>query len=487
MTPALADPALLRDKAYVGGRWIGADSGARFPVVNPANGETLAEVADLGAAETARAVEAAQAALPAWRAQTAKARAAILRRWFDLVMAAQDDLATLMTLEQGKPLTESRGEVAYGASFIEWCAEEGKRVYGDIVPAPRADQRILVLRQPIGVVAAITPWNFPIAMITRKVAPALAVGCAAVVKPAEDTPLCALALAVLAEQAGLPPGLVNVVTSSEAAAVGAELTANPIVRKLSFTGSTQVGHLLMRQCAGTVKKVSLELGGDAPFLVFDDADLDAAAEGALAAKFRNSGQTCVCVNRFLVQDDVHDAFVEKLKARMATLTLGDGLEPGVTQGPLINEAALEKVERLVADALAKGARLIAGGRRAALGRTFYEPTLLTGAQPDMALAHEEIFGPVAATFRFRDEAEAIALANATQFGLSAYFYTRDVARAWRVAEALEAGMIGINEGLISNEVAPFGGVKQSGLGREGGRYGVEEYLETKYLCFGGIG
>ncbi|MCK2125645.1 NADP-dependent succinate-semialdehyde dehydrogenase [Thauera aromatica] len=482
----LKDSALLRELAYIDGVWTGADQGARFEVTDPADGHLLARVPDMGAAETRRAIDAAAAALPAWRARTAKERAAVLRTWFELILANQDDLAVLMTSEQGKPLAEARGEVAYGAAFIEWFAEEGKRIYGDVIPSHGADKRIVVLKEPIGVVAAITPWNFPIAMITRKAGPALAAGCTMVIKPAEDTPLCALALAALAERAGLPKGVLNIVTTRRAAEVGGELTANPTVRKLSFTGSTEVGKLLMRQCAGSVKKVSLELGGNAPFIVFDDADLDAAVAGAMASKYRNAGQTCVCANRLLVQDGIYDAFAAKLAEAVARLRVGPGLSGEVEQGPLINDDAVAKVETLVADAVGKGARVLCGGQRHALGGTFYEPTILTGVTAQMRVAREEIFGPVAPLFRFHTEAEAIALANATEFGLAAYFYARDIARVWRVAEGLEYGIVGINEGIISTEVAPFGGVKESGIGREGSKYGIEDYVEMKYLCLGGI-
>ena len=484
--PPLKDAALYRDQALIGGAWVAADDGRSFTVADPANGAVLGAVADLGAAETRRAIEAAAAAWPAWRARTAKDRAVLLRRWHDLILQHIDDLALLLTLECGKPLTEARGEVAYGASFIEWFAEEGKRVYGDIIPATTTDRRFLAIKQPIGVVAALTPWNFPNAMITRKVAPALAAGCPVVVKPAEDTPFSALALAELAVRAGFPPGLFNVVTTSRPAAVGEELCANPLVRKLSFTGSTETGRLLMRQCAQTVKKVSLELGGNAPFIVFDDADLEAAVRGAIASKYRNSGQTCVCANRFLVQDGIHDRFVEAFTAAIARLKVAPGAEPGSQQGPLINQAGLAKVEGLVADAVAKGARVTLGGGRHELGGSFYQPTLLTGATPAMRLAREEIFGPVAAVFRFSSEDEAIRLANDTEYGLAAYFYSRDIGRVWRVAEALEYGMVGINEGIISTEVAPFGGVKNSGIGREGSKYGIEDYVEIKYLCLGGL-
>jgi succinate-semialdehyde dehydrogenase/glutarate-semialdehyde dehydrogenase len=480
------DSTLLRTRAYIDGAWTEADDGARFDVLNPADGGVLASVPDMGAAETRRAIEAAAAALPAWRARTAKERAAILRKWFELIMAHQEDLAVLMTSEQGKPLAEARGEVAYGASFIEWFAEEGKRVYGDVIPAHGADKRILVLKEPIGVVAAITPWNFPIAMITRKAGPALAAGCTMVIKPAEDTPLCALALAELAERAGLPKGVLNIVTTMKAAEVGGELTANPIVRKLSFTGSTEVGKLLMRQSADTVKKVALELGGNAPFIVFDDADLDAAVAGAMASKYRNAGQTCVCANRLLVQDGIYDAFAARLAEAVAKLKVGPGLSGDVQQGPLINADAVAKVEELLGDAVAKGAKIVCGGKRHALGGTFFEPTIVTGLTPAMRIAREEIFGPVAPLFRFHTEDEAIRMANDTEFGLAAYFYARDIARVWRVAEGLEYGIVGINEGIISTEVAPFGGVKESGIGREGSKYGIDDFVEIKYLCMGGI-
>jgi succinate-semialdehyde dehydrogenase/glutarate-semialdehyde dehydrogenase len=482
----MTDSTLLRTRAYIDGAWTEADDGTRFDVLNPADGGVLASVPDMGAAETRRAIEAAAAALPAWRARTAKERAAILRKWFELIMAHQEDLAVLMTSEQGKPLAEARGEVAYGASFIEWFAEEGKRVYGDVIPAHGADKRILVLKEPIGVVAAITPWNFPIAMITRKAGPALAAGCTMVIKPAEDTPLCALALAELAERAGLPKGVLNIVTTMKAAEVGGELTANPIVRKLSFTGSTEVGKLLMRQSADTVKKVALELGGNAPFIVFDDADLDAAVAGAMASKYRNAGQTCVCANRLLVQDGIYDAFAARLAEAVAKLKVGPGLSGDVQQGPLINADAVAKVEELLGDAVAKGAKIVCGGKRHALGGTFFEPTIVTGLTPAMRIAREEIFGPVAPLFRFQTEDEAIRMANDTEFGLAAYFYARDIARVWRVAEGLEYGIVGINEGIISTEVAPFGGVKESGIGREGSKYGIDDFVEIKYLCMGGI-
>ena len=482
----LGDSRLLRQQAYIDGAWADAADGSRFEVRNPADGSVLASVPDMGAAETRRAIEAAAAALPAWRARTAKERAAVLRKWFELIMAHQEDLAVLMTSEQGKPLAEARGEVAYGASFIEWFAEEGKRVYGDVIPAHGADKRILVLKEPIGVVAAITPWNFPIAMITRKAGPALAAGCTMVIKPAEDTPLCALALAELAERAGLPKAVLNIVTTMKAAEVGGELTSNPIVRKVSFTGSTEVGKLLMRQSADTVKKVALELGGNAPFIVFDDADLDAAVAGAMASKYRNAGQTCVCANRLLVQDGIYDAFAARLAEAVAKLKVGPGLSGDVQQGPLINAEAIAKVEELLGDAVEKGAKIVCGGKRHALGGTFFEPTIVTGVTPAMRVAREEIFGPVAPLFRFHTEEEAIRMANDTEFGLAAYFYARDIARVWRVAEGLEYGIVGINEGIISTEVAPFGGVKESGIGREGSKYGIDDFVEIKYLCMGGI-
>ncbi|MGE4371465.1 MAG: NADP-dependent succinate-semialdehyde dehydrogenase [Xanthobacter sp.] len=482
--PTLSDTTLLRDKAYIDGAWAAADTGKTFAVTNPADGAHLADVPDMGAEETRRAIEAANKALPAWRAKTAKERAVILRRWFELIMAAQEDLAQLMTAEQGKPLGEARGEVAYGASFIEWFAEEGKRVYGDVIPSHGADKRIVVIRQPIGVVAAITPWNFPNAMITRKVGPALAAGCTVVVKPGEDTPLSALALVELAGRAGIPAGVLNIVTTNQAALVGGELTSNPIVRKLSFTGSTAVGKKLMAECAGTVKKVSLELGGNAPFIVFDDADLDAAVAGAMASKYRNAGQTCVCANRLLVQAGVYDAFAEKLAQAVKEMKVGSGFEAGVTTGPLINGKAVSKVERLVQDAVSKGAKTLVGGKP--LGGNFFEPTILTNVSKDMELFSEEIFGPVAPLFRFETEEEAICMANDTQYGLAAYFYARDIGRIWRVGEALEYGILGINEGIISTEVAPFGGVKESGMGREGSKYGIDDFVEIKYMCLGGI-
>lgn len=472
---------LLREACYIDGEWIGADSGGTIAVNNPASGAQLGTVPNCGAAETRRAIEAAEAAFPAWRARTAKDRAAILRKWFDLILANQEDLARLLTMEQGKSLAEARGEIAYGASFVEWFAEEGKRLYGDVIPGHMADKRIVVLKQPIGVAAAITPWNFPNAMITRKAGPALAAGCPIVLKPAAQTPYSALALAVLAEQAGIPKGVFNVVTGS-ASAIGGELTSNPKVRKLSFTGSTEVGRLLMRQSADTIKKLSLELGGNAPFIVFDDADIDAAVAGAMASKYRNSGQTCVCTNRFYVQAGVHDLFVAKLAAAAKALKVGDGLEAGTEQGPLIDANAVAKVEEHVADALAKGGTLLAGGKRHALGGTFFEPTVITGVTQDMLVAGEETFGPLAPVIRFETEDEAIAMANDSEFGLAAYFYSTNLSRVWRVAEAIESGMVCVNSGILSTEVAPFGGVKQSGLGREGSKYGIDDYVELKYLC-----
>lgn len=478
---ALKDPSLLRHQAYIGGEWQAADSDATFEVFDPATGESLGTVPKMGAAETARAIDAAQAAWAGWRMKTAKERAAILRRWFDLVIANSDDLALILTTEQGKPLAEAKGEIAYAASFIEWFAEEGKRVAGDTLPTPDANKRIVVVKEPIGVCAAITPWNFPAAMIARKVGPALAAGCPIVVKPAESTPFSALAMAFLAERAGVPKGVLSVVIG-DPKAIGTEITSNPIVRKLSFTGSTAVGRLLMAQSAPTVKKLTLELGGNAPFIVFDDADLDAAVEGAIASKYRNNGQTCVCTNRFFVHERVYDAFADKLAAAVSKLKVGRGTESGATLGPLINEAAVKKVESHIADALAKGASLMTGGKRHALGHGFFEPTVLTGVKPDMDVAKEETFGPLAPLFRFASEEELVRLANDTEFGLAAYLYSRNIGRVWRVAEALEYGMVGINTGLISNEVAPFGGVKQSGLGREGSHYGIDDYVVIKYLC-----
>jgi succinate-semialdehyde dehydrogenase/glutarate-semialdehyde dehydrogenase len=481
----LKDRSLFRTRNYINGAWVDADNGATVAVTNPATGETLGTVPKAGRHETARAIEAANAAFPAWRKKTAKERAVILRRFADLMMANQDDLGLLMTSEQGKPLAEAKGEVAYAAAFLEWFGEEAKRINGETIPSHAADKRIIVLREPIGVVAAITPWNFPSAMITRKIGPALAAGCTVVVKPATQTPYSALALAELGERAGLPAGVLNVVTGA-AGEIGGEMTSSPIVRKLTFTGSTEVGKALMAQCAGTVKKVSLELGGNAPFIVFDDADLDAAVEGAMASKFRNTGQTCVCANRLLVQDGVYEAFAEKLGQAVASLKVANGVEPGATQGPLIDMKAVAKVEEHIADALAKGASVAAGGKRHALGGSFFEPTVLTGVTPAMTVAREETFGPVAPLFRFKTEAEAIAMANDTEFGLAAYFFSRDVGRIFRVAEAVEYGIVGINTGLISTEVAPFGGVKESGIGREGSRHGIDDFVEIKYLCLGGI-
>jgi succinate-semialdehyde dehydrogenase/glutarate-semialdehyde dehydrogenase len=481
----LRDMTLFRQQAFVGGRWEDSPTGAVKQVANPANGAILGTVPNLGADATRRAIEAADAALPDWRSRTAKERAQILRKWYDLMMANQEDLAILMTLEQGKPLAESRGEIAYAASFIEWFAEEGKRAYGDVIPSHGRDKRIVVLKQPIGVTAAITPWNFPAAMITRKVGPALAAGCTMVVKPSELTPFSALAMCVLAERAGIPAGVLSVVTG-DSKPIGAELTGNPIVRKLSFTGSTVVGKLLMAQCAATVKKVALELGGNAPFIVFEDADLGAAVAGAIASKYRNAGQTCVCANRLFVQSKVYDSFAAKLAEAVKALKVGDGLKPDTKIGPLIDEKAVKKAEEHVADAVSNGATLVLGGKRAEGPGTFFMPTILTGIKSDMLIMREETFGPVAPLMRFDTEAEVIKLANATEFGLAAYFYSRDIGRVWRVAEALESGIVGVNEGLISTEVAPFGGVKESGIGREGSKYGLEEYLELKYLCLGGV-
>jgi succinate-semialdehyde dehydrogenase/glutarate-semialdehyde dehydrogenase len=479
-------PGLLKDKAYIDGQWVAARSGAVFPVTDPATAATIAVVADMGADETRAAIAAAARALPGWKRRSGKERAAILRKWYELIVAATEDLALIMSTEQGKPLAEAKGEVAYAASFVEWFAEEGRRVYGDVMPAPTADKRIIVVKQPIGVCAAITPWNFPAAMITRKVAPALAAGCTSVVKPAEYTPLTALALAELAGRAGIPAGVFNVVSGSAASAplIGGELTANPLVRKLSFTGSTEVGRLLMAQSAPSLKKLSMELGGNAPFIVFDDADVDVAVEAAIASKFRNSGQTCVCANRLLAQSGIYDTFTGKLAAKVKTFKVGRGIEPGVVQGPLIDAAALEKVEAQVADAAARGGRILTGGQRHALGGTFFQPTVIADATPDMLCAREETFGPLAPVFRFDTEEEAIALANGTEFGLASYFFSQNLNRVIRVAEELEYGMVGINTGLISNEVSPFGGIKQSGFGREGSKYGIEEYLTIKQMCIG---
>jgi succinate-semialdehyde dehydrogenase / glutarate-semialdehyde dehydrogenase len=478
---SLKDPKLLRQQCYIDGRWVDADGGKTLAVTNPATGEVVGAVPSMGAAETRRAIEAANAAWPAWRARTAKERSAILRKWSDLMLANQEDLAIIMTAEQGKPLTESRGEIVYAASFIEWFAEEARRVYGDTIPGHQADKRIVVIKQPVGVCAAITPWNFPAAMITRKVGPALAAGCTMISKPASATPFSALALAELAERAGVPKGVFSVVTGASSA-IGGEMTSNPLVRKVTFTGSTETGKLLIAQAAKTVKKVSMELGGNAPFIVFDDADLDAAADGAIASKYRNAGQTCVCANRILVQDKVYDAFAGRLAERVAKFKVGNGMEPGVIIGPLIDEAAVKKVEEHVSDALAKGAKVAMGGKRHALGGLFFEPTILTDVNPSMKVTREETFGPVAPLFRFKTEEEAIRLANDTEFGLASYFYARDVGRVWRVAEGLESGIVGINTGLISTAEAPFGGVKESGLGREGSKYGIDEFLEIKYLC-----
>ncbi|WP_075791795.1 NAD-dependent succinate-semialdehyde dehydrogenase [Massilia putida] len=479
----MKDPSLFQQQAFIDGVFCDADDGGTVTVTNPASGAVLGTVPDMGAAETARAIAAADAAWAGWKAKPAKARAAVLRAWYDLILANADDLALLMTLEQGKPLKEAQGEIAYAASFVEWFAEEAKRIDGDVLQSPWTDRRIVVTKEPVGVCAAITPWNFPAAMITRKVGPALAAGCPVVLKPAEATPYSALALALLAKRAGLPAGLFNVVTGN-ARAIGGELCANPIVRKLSFTGSTEIGRLLMQQCAPTVKKLSLELGGNAPFIVFDDADLDAAVDGALASKFRNAGQTCVCANRIYVQDGVYDAFAAKLTVAVERFKVGHGVEPGVDIGPLIDGDAVAKAQQHVADAVAKGARVLTGGERHALGGTFFRPTVLADVDATMLVAREETFGPVAPLFRFHDEAEVLALANDTEFGLASYFYARDIGRVWRVAEGLESGMVGVNTGLISNEVAPFGGVKQSGLGREGSKYGIDDYLAVKYVCLG---
>lgn len=481
----LKDMSLFRQQCYIGGEWVDADDGSTLAVYNPADGVQIGTVPNMGAAEARRAIEAADAALPAWRSKTAKERAGILRKWYELMMANQEDLAVLMTVEQGKPLAESRAEVAYGASFIEWFAEEAKRVYGDTIPATSADRRIVVLKQPVGVCAAVTPWNFPNAMITRKAGPALAAGCTMVVKPASATPYSALALAVLAERAGLPKGVLSIVTGASGP-IGKELTTNPLVRKFTFTGSTEVGKQLMAQCASTVKKVSLELGGNAPFIVFDDADLDAAVEGAIASKFRNTGQTCVCANRIFVQEGVYERFAAKLAEKVSAMKVGNGLEPGVVQGPLIDMKAVEKVEEHIKDAIAKGARVVTGGRRHERGGQFFQPTVLADVTPVMRITHEETFGPVAPLYRFKTEEELIRLANDTPYGLAAYFYSRDIGRVWRVAEALESGIVGVNVGIISTEVAPFGGVKESGIGREGSKYGIEEFLEVKYVCIGGV-
>ena len=481
----LKDQSLFRQQCYINGDWCDADSKATVHVTDPADGGTVGTIPRMGQAETRRAIEAAQTALPAWRSKLPKERAAILCKWFELMMANQDDLGLIMTTEQGKPMAEAKGEIAYAASFIEWFAEEAKRAYGDVIPQHQADKRLVVIKQPVGVCGLITPWNFPAAMITRKAAPALAAGCTVVIKPATQTPFSALALVELAERAGVPRGVMNVVTGS-ASEIGAELTSNKTVRKISFTGSTEIGSLLMKQSAETIKKISLELGGNAPFLVFDDADLDAAVEGAMASKYRNAGQTCVCANRILVQDGVYDAFAKKLSEKVAALTVGRGTEEGVVIGPLIDENAVNKVKEHIDDAVAKGAKVAVGGKPHKLGGLFFEPTVLTNVDTTMKVTREETFGPVAPLFRFKTEDEAIAMANDTEFGLAAYFYARDVGRVWRVGEGIESGMVGINTGIISNEVAPFGGVKQSGIGREGSRYGIDEYLEIKYLCIGGV-
>jgi len=485
MSLSLSDSTLFRTECYINGQWCSAESRARLAIKNPATGDVIAEVAKVGAEETRRAIEAAKTAMTAWRAVPAKQRAAILRNWFNLVMENQEDLARIMTVEQGKTLAESRGEVAYGASYIEWFAEQAKRIDGDVIPAPGPDKRIICIKQPVGVCAAITPWNFPNAMITRKAAPALAAGCTIVIKPASETPLSALALAELAERAGIPAGVLNVVVGSSSE-IGGELTSNPVVRKLSFTGSTPVGKLLEAQCAATMKKTSMELGGNAPFIVFDDADIDAAVQGALISKYRNSGQTCVCSNRLLVQASIAEEFTARLAKATAELTLGNGLEEGINLGPLVNEQAVADVDSLVKQTVAAGATLVMGGTPSALGPCFYAPTILTNVTPEMAVFRNEIFGPVAPIVTFNDEAEAIALANDTEFGLASYFYTRDIGRVWRVAEALEYGIVGINEGIISNEMAPFGGVKESGSGREGSKYGMDDYLEIKYMLMGGL-
>ena len=473
------------EKAYINGQWVEADNKATISVTNPATGQVIGSVPNMGVAETRRAIDFANQALPAWRAKTAKERAKILRKWFDLIMQNQEPLAQLMTAEQGKPLEESRGEIAYGASFIEWFGEEAKRLYGETIPGHATDKRLIVIKQAIGVCAAITPWNFPSAMITRKAGPALAAGCTIVLMPASQTPFSALALCKLAEEAGIPPGVFSCVTGS-ATAIGGELSSNPIVKKLSFTGSTEIGKLLLAQCATTVKKVSMELGGNAPFIVFDDADIEAAVKGAIISKYRNAGQTCVCANRIMVQDSIYDVFVEKFTKAVAAFKVGNGSEPGTVIGPLIDDKALAKVEEQVNDAVKKGGKIMIGGKRHALGGSYYEPTVVSGATKDMLAFREETFGPLAPIFKFSNEAEAIAMANDTQFGLAAYFYSQNIGRIWRVAEALEYGMVGINEGIISNETAPFGGVKESGLGREGSQHGIEDYLEMKYLCMGGI-
>ena len=482
---ALKDPSLLRQQCYVDGKWIDADDGGSMPVVDPATGMPVGTAPVMHAAETRRAIDAANRALPAWRSKTARERSAILRKWQDLMLANVEDLALILTTEQGKPLSEATGEVTIGAAYVEWFAEEAKRVYGDVIPTIANDRRLVVVKEAVGVCAAITPWNFPCSMITRKVSPALAAGCTVVIKPAEATPYSAFALAELAQRAGFPPGVLNVITG-DAPSIGGEMCANPTVRKVSFTGSTEVGRLLMKQVAPTIKKISLELGGNAPFIVFDDADLDAAAEGSIISKYRNAGQTCVCANRFFVHDKVYDAFTAKLVARVEALKVGPGTDSGVTQGPLINAEAVDKVDAHLGNAKAHGAKVATGGKRHALGGTFYEPTVLTGVTPDMQIFREETFGPVAPLIRFKDDAEVVELANRTEFGLASYFYSRDIGRIWRVAEALEYGMVGVNTGLITTEVAPFGGMKQSGLGREGAKYGIDEFIEVKYICFGGV-
>lgn len=481
----LSDPKLFRQQCFINGNWVDATSGETIDVTNPATGEILGSVPKMGADETKQAIDAANAAWPSWRAKTSKERAAILRKWFELMMENQDDLGVLMTAEQGKPLAEAKGEIGYAASFLEWFAEEGKRIYGDTIPQHGPDKRIIVTKEPVGVVAAITPWNFPAAMITRKAGPALAAGCPIVIKPATETPFSALAMAELADRAGVPAGIVNVITGASRE-IGGELTGNPIVRKLTFTGSTEVGKILLKQCADTVKKVSMELGGNAPFIVFDDADVDAAVQGAMASKYRNTGQTCVCANRIYVQEGVYDEFIEKFSAAANAMAIGDGLKGETQQGPLINMAAVEKVEEHIADAVAKGARVVTGGKRHELGGTFFEPTIVADASQNMKFSKEETFGPLAPVFKFKEEHEAIQWANDTEFGLASYFYSRDIGRIWRVSEALEYGIVGINEGIISTEVAPFGGVKESGMGREGSKYGIDDYLEMKYLCMGGI-
>jgi len=482
----LNNPSLLRSQSYINGEWVGADDGATVDVLNPANGELVATICSLGAEETRRAIEAANKAMSTWKLRSVKERSNILRNWFNLIMDNQQDLAAILTAEQGKPLAEAEGEIAYGANYIEWFAEEAKRVYGDVISPPSNDKRLMVIKQPVGVVASITPWNFPVAMITRKAGPALASGCTFVGKPATETPLSAIALAVLAEEAGIPAGVFNVVCGKDSRAIGGEMTANPKVKKLTFTGSTPVGKVLMKQCADTVKKTSMELGGNAPFIVFDDADLDEAVAGVIVSKYRNAGQTCVCSNRILVQEGVYETFAEKLTTALAELKLGNGIDRGVTMGPLVNAAAAQDVEQMVREAVSKGAVAVAGGKISDLGESFYEPTILTNVDVGMRVFREEIFGPVAPLFKFKTEEEAIAMANDTPFGLASYFYSRNIGRIWRVGEALEYGIVGINEGLISNEMAPFGGIKESGSGREGSKYGIEDYLEIKYLCIGGI-